>query len=140
MVIEKLSVKVVFTYSLYSSEANTEAIDMRLTPGFGINENVNVAMSNSLVGPFETADPAEDKLPAGIGEPGTVVTLPVPSTMPLVIPSVEPVVVNVPEMLVAAPAPNTGVPVSVTPGFPAAIAFDKVVTLVVVVIVTVAWA
>ena len=137
-IIEKLSVKAVFTYSLYSSEAKTDAIDMRITPGFGMNENVKVATSNSLAAAFEMPVPGVFKLPAGSGEPGMSEVLPVPKTMPPAIPKFELVDVNVPATVALPPTVKTGVPVSVIPLFPAEIEVAKVAALLVVVIATVA--
>ena len=137
----KLSVKVVFTYSLYSSEANTLAIEMRLTPGFGMNENVNVLISNSLVPAFEMPVPPDDMLPAGIGLPGMLATLPVLRIMPPVMPRVEPLVLNVPATVPDVPdepLTSVGVPVSVMPALPAAMAAANAAALVLAVIVTVA--
>ena len=111
---------------------------MRITPGFGMNENVKVATSNSLAPALEMAEPGPETLPAGMGEPTSAVALPVESTMPLVRPRAEPVVVNVPELVVLAPTLKVGAPVRVMPLLPAAMVVANVAALVVDVTVTVA--
>ena len=129
---------------MYSSEANTDAIDKRFTPGLGMNENVKVAMSNSLAGAFEMPVPAEDLKFCGVAlgkKPGVIgacVALPVLMMIPLAMPRLEPVDVKVPATLALPPLFNTAVPVNVIPGFAAAMAEAKVAAFVVLVTVTAA--
>ena len=117
---------------------------MRFTPGLGMNENVKVAISNSLAAAFEIPVPADDLKFCGLAlgkKPGVIgawPALPVLRSIPLEMPRLEPVVEKVPATVAEPPLLKTGVPVKVMPGFPAAMAEARVAALAVVVTVTAA--